>query len=88
MPVQRNLIGRQISRIRDEQKISQAGLATKCQLLGWDVSREILARIETQVRCITDSEIVILTRALNVPVQMLFPKRLRTPPSLSRCSRG
>jgi transcriptional regulator with XRE-family HTH domain len=69
-----NLVGAQIRRLRCEQGLSQPALAAKCQRLGWDVGRDIIARIEGQVRLVTDSELVFLARSLGVQIEDLFPK--------------
>jgi transcriptional regulator with XRE-family HTH domain len=69
-----NLVGAQVRRIRFEQRLSQPALAAKCQRLGWDVGRDIIARIESQIRLVTDSELVFLSRALRVPLSSLFPR--------------
>jgi hypothetical protein len=57
-------------------------LAAGCQRLGWDVGRDIIARIEARVRLVTDSELLFLARALDVPVEELFPPA--TPKALKR----
>jgi hypothetical protein len=43
--------------------------------MGWDIGRDIIARIETGVRLVTDSELLFLARALNVEIASLFPKQ-------------
>jgi transcriptional regulator with XRE-family HTH domain len=43
---------------------SQEQLAGKCQLQGWDASRDVIARIELQNRLVTDWELVVLAKAL------------------------
>lgn len=68
-----NLVGAQIRRLRSEQGLSQPALAAKCQRLGWDVGRDIIARIESGVRLVTDFEMVFLARSLSVPITSLFP---------------
>ena len=42
---------------------SQEHLAGKCQLSGWDASRDVIARIELQKRIVTDWEIIWLAKA-------------------------
>ena len=69
-----NIVGPQISRLREAQGLSQAALAAKCQRLGWDISRDVLARIEGQIRLVTDTELVFLARSLAVSVDGLLPK--------------
>ncbi len=73
MKNEQNIVGGQIRRIRYRQDLSQEGLAAKCGVLGWDISRGTLAKIEAQIRCVTDREAWILARALRVPLQELFP---------------
>lgn len=72
------MIGPTIARLRNSRGMSQAALAAKCQRLGLDISREVLARIEGRVRYITDAEIVILARALGVEIFELFERKIVT----------
>ena len=69
----RNIIGPMVRKLRYKQKLSQAQLAARCQLRGWNASRDIIAAIEGQVRCVTDREILKLAKALKVPFPTLFP---------------
>lgn len=68
-----NIIGPQVRRVRLVRKMSQPELAAKCQRLGWDIGRDIIARIEGRVRLVTDSEVALLARALIIPISELFP---------------
>jgi transcriptional regulator with XRE-family HTH domain len=70
-----NIVGKQVRSVRSKQGLSQPQLAAKCQRIGWDIGRDIIARIETGVRLVTDSELLFLARALNVEVASLFPKQ-------------
>ena len=72
-----NITGRQIARLRTENGLSQDGLAGKCQRAGWDISRGTLAKIEAGVRCVSDEELLLLAKALEVSVSDLFPKGKR-----------
>lgn len=67
-----NLIGKQLAKLRTQRDLSQAEFAARCQRLGWDVSRDVLARIEIEIRGITDRELVVLCAALEVPIQELL----------------
>jgi transcriptional regulator with XRE-family HTH domain len=71
-----NLIGKQVSEARNHLGLSQSALAAKCQRKGWDLSRDVLARIESGIRGITDKEIAIFSEVLGVPVQELLPARV------------
>lgn len=72
-----NVVGFQVRQLRTKQKLSQPELAARCQRLGWDIGRDIIARIEAGVRLVTDSELVFLARALRVPISVLFSERHR-----------
>jgi transcriptional regulator with XRE-family HTH domain len=72
-----NIVGPQVRRLRNSQGLSQPELAAKCQRMGWDVGRDIIARIESQVRLVTDSEILFLAKALGASVVDLFPTQTR-----------
>jgi len=53
---------------------SQANLAARCQLAGWDVSRGIIAAIEGRVRWVGDFEALVIARVLRTSLVSLFPK--------------
>jgi transcriptional regulator with XRE-family HTH domain len=52
---------------------SQPAMIAKCQLSGWDVSRESLAKIESRLRSVSDIEILKLAKILEVHFSALFP---------------
>ncbi|HPG00214.1 MAG TPA: helix-turn-helix transcriptional regulator [Kiritimatiellia bacterium] len=68
-----NIVGAQIRRLRYQQGLTQDGLAAKCTRLGWDISRGTLAKVEAQVRCVSDSEMLVVAKALKVAVDALYP---------------
>jgi len=70
-----NVSGPQIRRIRNAHCWSQPELAAKCQLAGWDVSRDIIARIECRTRWVGDFELAILADVLKVEITELLPQR-------------
>ena len=73
-----NITGRQVAKVRAQRGLSQDALAGKCQRAGWDISRGTLAKIEAGVRCVSDSELLLLAKALEVGVSELFPKGKKT----------
>ncbi len=73
----RNLIGRTISRLRSEQNWSQNDLATRLQLAGVDISRDMIARIELGLTKVGDELIVGLQRVFRVPITRLFPRSVQ-----------
>ena len=72
MTRQGNLIGKQLSKLRNERGLSQLELSAICQRVGWDVSREVIARIEGGVRGISDRELAVLATALSTQVEKIL----------------
>ena len=52
--------------LREKQGLTQPQLAAKINLAGWDVSRETLAKIESQIRWVADFEVLRLAEGLGV----------------------
>jgi transcriptional regulator with XRE-family HTH domain len=69
----KNLVGALLRKYREAKNISQDGLAVKLQLLGWDVTRMTITRIESRNRLVSDFEIYILATALEVNPKDLMP---------------
>jgi transcriptional regulator with XRE-family HTH domain len=68
-----NLVGQNIAKFRLQRGWAQAELAAKLQLLGWNITLGILARIES-LRCVvTDVQIVFFSEVFSVPIEDLFP---------------
>lgn len=70
-----NIVGPHVGKIRNQKGLSQAALAAACQAVGWDISRETVAKIESGFRWVGDFEIVKLARVLQVPITDLFPDK-------------
>jgi transcriptional regulator with XRE-family HTH domain len=71
----RNAIGDKVRRLRYKLKLSQPALARKCQLIGWNVGRDTIAKIEDRRRWVGDFEVVGLAIALRVKPEVLLPSR-------------
>ncbi len=67
-----NICGLSIAKFRKEQKLSQRALADKLQLLGLDVDKNAVQRMESGQRFITDIELTYLSRALHKSIEELF----------------
>jgi len=67
-----NIIGPQIRRYRNELGLTQEKFAAKCQLIGLDISRATLSQIEAQIRCVKDSELLLIAKALGISTDNLF----------------
>lgn len=70
-----NIVGGQVRKLRYQQGLTQETLAARCNILGWDLSRATLAKIEAKIRCVTDLELEILAKALKVEIRALYPAR-------------
>ena len=76
MATEQNMIGPALRSLREAEGLTQAELAARLQLSGWDISRETLAKVESQVRCVTDRELVRFAEALEVePNELLRPAK-------------
>ena len=71
-----NLVGPQVRQFRIGKNFTQEALAAKLQVEGWDVSRESLAKLESQFRRVPDCELLFLAKVLGVEVMDLFPAKL------------
>lgn len=67
-----NIVGKNVRAIRETKGWTQEQLVAKCNLIDWQISRSTLAKIEANVRRVTDIEVQKLSLALNVPINDLF----------------
>jgi transcriptional regulator with XRE-family HTH domain len=63
---EKNILGDQLRKFRCASNVSQDAFAAACQLLGWDLARGTLAKIESGIRRVTDAEVVLLAHVLKV----------------------
>lgn len=69
----KNVVGSKIRSIRSQQGLTQEALAARCTVRGLDLSRATLSKIEAQLRCVTDKELIVLSKALGKRIEDLFP---------------
>ncbi len=67
-----NICGKKVAELRKQMRKSQRELADSLQLLGLDVDKNAVQRIEAGKRFVTDIELVFLSRALKVSVNELL----------------
>ena len=67
-----NICGENIMKFRKELKLSQRALADKLQLIGLNVDKNAILRLECGQRLITDIEIIYLSEALGRSIPELF----------------
>ncbi len=71
----KNLIGKNLRRIRHEKKISQQALSNRLELLGVYVCRGSISRIEDCSRTVTDIELFAIAEVLGVAVDALYQQK-------------
>ena len=70
----RNMVGPQIRKLRYARGWSQEKLAEKLQLLGWDIDRVAVSKIESRLVHMDDYELLYFAKVFNVGLVDLFPK--------------
>ncbi len=77
-----NLVGPKIREFRKKLGFTQEAFSTQCQLAGLDISRSTLGQIESRLRFVSDSELIVISSLLGVNSEQLFP------PDVTRKLRG
>jgi len=69
-----NICGSNIAKMRKEMmpKMSQRALADKLQIIGIDVDKNAIQRIENGKRFVTDIELLSFSQLFNVPADQLL----------------
>jgi transcriptional regulator with XRE-family HTH domain len=70
----KNIVGRQVGRIRSGRGWSQAELARELQKAGWDLSRSEVSKIEMRIREVKDWQMMLLVHVLNMPHDSFYPR--------------
>lgn len=68
----KNLIGLKLIDLRESRGMSQRDLAKAFQLIGCDIDQNVITRIETGKRKVTDMEIWAITIVFGVTAAELF----------------
>ena len=61
-----NVCGKNIAKLRGNMKISQRKLADKMQLVGIDIDKNAIQRIECGKRFVTDIEIIAFSKVFDI----------------------
>lgn len=71
---QNNICGQKIKEIRENlpKKTSQRNLADMLQIAGLDIDKNAIQRIESGKRFVTDIELKVIAKVLNVSYQELL----------------
>lgn len=69
---EKNLVSSRLIELRRQQGLSQRDLAHKLQLAGYDMDKNVITRIETNKRYVTDIELRALSEVLGVSYAYLI----------------
>lgn len=69
---EKNLISKQLIALRRKHDYSQRDLAYQLQLAGYDMDKNVITRIETNKRYVTDLELKALTEIFHVSYDYLI----------------
>jgi transcriptional regulator with XRE-family HTH domain len=73
----RNVIGKQIQKLRNDLGWSQSHFATKLQLCGLDVDRSQVSKIEGRTVCLSETDLLFIARTLGVRLADLYPAKFK-----------
>jgi len=86
-----NLVGQAVVRLRFQRNWTQEMLAAKMQLAGHDITRAVIANIESRRSAARDEHIIGFVKVFGVEFKDLFPAHLQrhdqpgaTPPSIRK----
>ena len=69
---EKNLVSSRLIELRRQQNLSQRDLAHRLQLAGYDMDKNVITRIETNKRYVTDIELRALSQVLGVSYAYLI----------------
>ena len=75
---EKNLISQQLIELRRRNDYSQRDLAYKLQLAGYDMDKNVITRIETNKRYVTDLELKALSEVFHVSYDFLIDGNIET----------
>ncbi|MCI6431393.1 MAG: helix-turn-helix transcriptional regulator [Lachnospiraceae bacterium] len=69
---EKNLISKRLIELRHQHNMSQRLLAYQLQLKGYDMDKNVITRIETNKRYVTDLELKALTEIFDISYDYLI----------------
>lgn len=73
-PSLRNAVGSVLRAAREAKGLSQADLAARLQLFGWDIGRTTWTKIELGERTVSDCELIAVAEVLGISLDALAAK--------------
>ena len=68
----KNLVGKNIERLRKNKNIKQKDFIAQLQTLGCDMNPTSYSKLEGQVRSATDKEVFYISKILGVKIEELY----------------
>lgn len=68
----KNLVGKNIERLRKEKGIKQKDFIAQVQVMGCDMNPTSYSKLEGQIRSATDKELYVIAKILDVAIEDLF----------------
>ena len=69
---EKNLVGSRLIELRKRDGLSQRALAYRLQLAGYDIDKNVITRIETNKRYVTDLELKAFSELFHVSYDYLI----------------
>ena len=69
---EKNLVGPRLKELREREHLSQRDLAHRLQLVGMDMDKNVITRIETNKRYVTDLELRAIAKVFHVTYAYLI----------------
>ncbi|MGH7951979.1 MAG: helix-turn-helix domain-containing protein [Limisphaerales bacterium] len=76
VPTKLNLVGFRVRQLRMDRQWTQRELSEKVRSLGWNITRGMLAKMESTEIRVTDCDLVFLAKAFKIPMNEFFPIEL------------
>ncbi len=67
-----NMVGKKVEELRKAQGIKQKDFIAKIQTAGLDINPTSYSKFEGQLRLVTDKELFVIAKLLNVSIDSLF----------------
>ncbi len=71
-----NMVGKKIEQLRKRSGYKQRDFIAKMQVMGCDINPTSYSKLEGQVRSATDKEIFVISKLLEVPMEVLFDESI------------
>ncbi len=68
----KNLVGKNIERLRKERGIKQKDFIAQMQVMGCDMNPTSYSKLEGQIRSATDKELYVIAKILGISIEELF----------------